>query len=328
MKYQNLSAFYKHLENAAPHQLCPYYFIVIPDPYERQKVFRSILQHLPHKPHFFYGGESSYEKIIEPFLALSLFEEVTVVCLNDLEKLVAKELARLKDWLQSPINSGFFICGSSSKTSLISLFEKNGVVLDLSEEKPWDKEKRITNELMNKVSKEKKRITPGAITLLFERVGKDLSFLDTELDKLISFIGEKEWIEEKEVSLITPQTLSATIWFYAEEIVWQKRMPQEISFPFSALIAPLRSQLHTGRIILSLLSCKTPLSEWSTYLPKIGPKILERRVFQAQSLGTQYFEKGLRLLFELEMLSRSGQNNEEALLFLFGSALTGGFSAR
>ncbi|HLB53005.1 MAG TPA: hypothetical protein VJK48_04785 [Chlamydiales bacterium] len=309
------------MDSAAPDRLCRSYLVVVPDAYERQKAIEAIAFHLPCKPSFFSGGESSFETIVAPFSSLSLFEEEVAVCVEDVDKLPAGEVARLKEWMKSALQSGFFLCSAGAKTSLAPTFEKNGVILDLSEEKPWEKEKRLTEELIKKAQSEKKRIAPDALSLLFERVGKEPSFLDSELEKLIVYVGEKEWIEEKDVRLITKETVTRTLWFFAEEIVWEKRVPLDVPFPFSALIAPLRNQLHMGRMILSLLSSSVPPEEWSTYLPKMWPKLLEKRTFQAQSLGVNYFEKGLRLLFDLELLARSGQGHEEALLFLFGSSL-------
>ncbi|MBI3901220.1 MAG: hypothetical protein HY324_03595 [Chlamydiia bacterium] len=203
----------------------------------------------------------------------------------------------------------------------MSSFEKDGVVLDLSDEKPWDKEKRLTEELIKKGLLEKKKIAPEAIALLFERVGKELAFLDSELDKLIAYVGERDLILGQDVLAITAETATRTLWSFAEEMIWEKKMDAEIPFPFSALAAPLRSQLHIGRTILSLCSTSVPTESWSLYLPKMWPKTLEKRTRQAQALGVEYFDKGLRHLFDLELLARSGQDHEEALLFLFGGLL-------
>jgi hypothetical protein len=86
---------------------------------------------------------------------------------------------------------------------------------------------------------------------------------------------------------------------------------------FHSIIPSLRSQLEMGLKISELLAADTPRGEWAAFLPRAWPKMLEKRSAQAMKLGRSFFKNGLDLLFQIELLSRTGAGREGALLDLF-----------
>lgn len=320
MKYLNLSGFYKHLESSSPNHLCRLYLIQVQDDYERGKILKKTLSHFSIQPTIL--KEVTFSSIQNGFESLSFFDGEPLLYVDEIDKMSANEAKALQKWMQNPFSFGYFLAGAKGKTILSSSFEKQGVVLDLGEEKPWDKDRRIVEELQKRAAMSGKQIAPTALALMLEKVGKESAFLDSELDKLISYIGERGKIEEKDVAEIVCASKNEILWVVAEEMIFEKKNSHADSFSFSALIAPLRSQLTLGRTILSLTASGVPFDEWNKHLPKIWPKTLEKRTAQATKLGPFYFEKGLDVLYQLELLSRSGQSNEEALLCLFYSCLS------
>lgn len=323
MKYQNLPAFYKHLTSSFPHHLCSSYLILTSDEEEKRSIIHQLLSFLPGKRASFRAKAEDYsiQELLDPFLSFSLFEETPVVVLEEIEALDAKEAEILKHFLKKKIDHGFLIGTAKSKTSFSSSFEKSGVVVDLLEEKPWDRDKRVADQLIQKVQKLGKTISSRAFSLFLELVGKESSILHRELEKLITYVGDKALIDEEDVIAVTSFLKAKTIWQVAEELVFEKKIPVGSEFTFSAMVAPIRSQLQLGKKIAELISSNIPFSEWHSYLPKIFPKMLEKRAMQVQKLGASYFDKALDHLFSLELLSRHGQTHEEALLSLFGGML-------
>lgn len=322
MKYQNLRSFQKHLASAAPQNLCRCYLAAVPDDYERAKAIGAIRSYFPASQAIvFSGSEASCREIADALLSPSLFGGEPMVLIDEAEKMGKKELQALSDLVGHARLCGYLLCGSRSKTLLTASFEKAGVVLDLTEEKPWDKEKRLGEQISERAAQAGKRLAPDAVPLLFERLGFDAALLDGELDKLICYVGDRPMIDRSDIFRISASSKTQTLWVAAEEIVWEGGVPSLDAGSFHGLIPALRSQLSLGMKIASLASSQTPREEWSSHLPKIWPKTLEKRSAQAVRLGSSYFQKGLDLLFEIELLSRTGQTNEAALLDLFRCSL-------
>jgi len=319
MKYQNLKAFQKHLASAAPHNLCRLYLLLIGDDFERAKTLDAILSFLPVPPLRFSGVDCDLQALLDAAQNFSLFGE-SVVVLDEAEKLSKKQAQTLGEHLKSP--SGYFLIASRGKTSLSGAIEAEGVILDLLEEKPWDREKRLAEQLAERAKNAGKRLAPDAAALLFERLGVDAALLESEMDKLICYVAERPLISREDILQISAASKSSTLWQTAEEVIWEGgEFPSLDSAAFHALIPALRSQLHTGFALATLIEEKTPPDQWNRYLPKLWPKMLEKRSSQAARLGAPYFRKGLEKLFEIELLSRSASTQYRALLDLFRAHL-------
>ena len=322
MKYQNLGAFKKHLSSAAPDHLCRSYLIAIHDDFEREAALKSLLSFLPKESRItLNGGETSCKDIAEALLSPSLFGGEPVVILEEGEKLGKKEQETLKDCVQLSLKSGYLLCSAKSKVSFLSLFEKAGVVLDLLEEKPWEKEKRLAEEIYFQVSSAQKRIAPDAVQLLLEKLGTQSAAIHSEIQKLLCFVGEKKTIERLDVLQIVAGEKEEVVWKIAEGFVWDRKMQEIEATSFHALLPSFRSELQVGLKICDLIEHQIPKEKWGAFLPRLWPKLLEKRTSQAEKLGRDYFRKGLDFLFEIELLSRSGTSREEALLDLFQYSL-------
>lgn len=321
MRYHNFRAFCKHLQSAAPDHLCRYYFVAVEDDYERKMAVSAVLSYFPKSSIVRLSGTSvCCRELIELLFSPSLFGGESLVFLDDADKVGKKEIQTLSSLMSSASPCGYFLSASRSKTILSSTFEKVGVVLDLIDEKPWDKEKRLTEQVGERVARAGKRIAADALALLFERLGMDAAFLDSEIDKLVCFIGEKPMIERSDVFRVSALR-EKQVWQMVEEIVWEGGAYFIDASFFHTLIPALRSQFQTGLKILDLLDQATPRDQWSLYLPRIWPKMLEKRISQVMRLGRIYFLRGLELLFDVECLSRTGSTREHALLDFFRFSL-------
>ena len=318
MLYRDFTSLKKYLTSQASHSArC--YLLAIPDDYERAKTAKAVISFFlaeGSSPLFFSGSEIVMRDLYDALQSPSLFGGESVVFLDELEKVGKKDLQNLSEQISSSQFSGHLILGSRLKTSLFSLIEKFGIVFDLTEEKPWEKEKRIIEQMSKKVQNGGKRLSSDVPPLLLERVGSDCALLDQEIDKLICFAGDRPTIERSDVFRVTMISKTETLWKIAEDLIWEGAQNTQVD-SFYALLPALRSQLQMGLKLASLHASGYPREKWSEYLPKIWPKTLEKRSAQAIKLGSFYFRKGLELLFEVEQLSRTGCTREEALFDLF-----------
>ena len=115
----------------------------------------------------FSGAEASIQQILNA-LAPDLFGSKPVVLVDEVEKFEKKEMQILADHFPT---QSYLLLGARKKVPLASAVEKEGIVLDLSEEKPWDRDKRIAEQLVEKVQKAGKRIASDVLPLLLEQVG-------------------------------------------------------------------------------------------------------------------------------------------------------------
>lgn len=320
MRYQNLKSFQKHLASAAPHNLCRLYLVAISDDFERTKALDQILSYLSTPPNRFSGVDCDLRDCLDAMQSMSLLGE-SIVVLDEAEKLSKKQLETLSQSLTAP--AGYVLFGARSKTaSLTAIVEKEGVVLDLLEEKPWDKEKRLSEQLIDRAKNAGKRLSPDAAPLLLERLGVDPALLESEIDKLICYVGDRPAITRDDILAISPASRTATLWQTAEDVIWEGgEFPALDSTAFHALVPALRNQLHLGLALSTLIEEKCPSDQWTRHLPKLWPKTLEKRSSQAARLGSPYFRKGLEKLFDIELLSRSSSTQYRALLDLFKAGL-------
>jgi DNA polymerase-3 subunit delta len=321
MRYQNVKAFQKHLGSAAPHHLCRVYLIAVPDDFERRCLLDELVSLLlvPDQPLLRLSAvDSTLSEIFTAIDSPSLFAPEPIALVDEMEKLSKKNGQGFLDLLARPQLTGYLILGSRGKTVLYQAVEKCGAILDLCEEKPWEKEKRLAEQLFERARQAGKRLAPNVPQLLFDRVDKDSALLAQEIDKLICFTGDRSTIEQADVLQISAASRTHTLWQTAEEIVWEGGDLQVIdSSSLYGLLPAFRSQFQLGLKISSLLESQIPISEMSARLPKIWPKVLDKRTSQAARLGSSYFRKGLDLLFRIESLSRLGATDISVLLDFF-----------
>ena len=314
MRYTNRPAFIKAIQSSSPNHLSRIYLVLITNDFERGKAIDAILRQLGNTPPCRFDANCDLNKCLEHLSTTSLFGEEPIAILDEVEKLTKSELQRIP----LAIAYGYLILSARGKTPLLPACEKAGIVLDMLEEKPWDKEKRLAQELHFAAEQAGKRLAPEVPLLLFERLEKDSATLHSELHKLICYVGDAFEITASDVLALTQQNQSQTLWQMAEELVWEQR--QRGLFDdgdFHALVPAIRAQLQLGLKIAALLETNTAREQWGRALGKVYPKTLDKRTSEAARLGSRYFAAGLKKLFKIELLSRTESNAYGALLDLF-----------
>lgn len=319
MKYQNLVSFQKQLASSAPNHLCRWYFVGVADDYERMNALNGVLSYLPERPSRFNGNDCELKDVIDAMQSMSLLGE-PVILFDEVDKLNKKAMITFCE--QLPMATGFVLLGAKGKAAaLMELVEKEGIVLDLLGEKPWDREKRLSEQAMGRAKAAGKALSHDAAQFLLERVGADAALLSSEVDKLVCFAGDRAAITRDDILQMTVSA-TATLWETAEGVVWEgEAFPSMDSNAFHSLVPALRGQLHLGLTLATLIEERRPSEEWGKYLPKLWPKTLEKRSSQAGRIGSGYFKRGLDQLFEIELASRNSSSQYRALLDLFRAHL-------
>lgn len=325
MKHLNFISFKKHFGNPGLKKI-KIYLVVIQDLYEREKIISYILKKINIKKFNLskFSNESNLNKIINAFQSLSLLGGDPFVIIENIEILSKQDIQNLNLYLKtSEVN---LIIGANNKQTssvLYSTFEKKGLVFDLSAEKIWEKEKRMVSFVIEKCFKANKNISAIVIEALFERVGLVLALVENEINKLITYVGDKKSIELEDVQSICPINITESIWKIAEEIVWGKinfdNLSVDLNF-FHLLISAIRYQLQLGYKIASIIESNNK-SDLFSYFPKIYPRALEKKKEIAKNRSSSFYKKAINTLFDIDVLSKTINMNPANLLDLLKTKL-------
>jgi DNA polymerase-3 subunit delta len=328
VKFSSISAFDKHLKEAFPHHLAPIFLLVTPCDYERQKNIDKISSLIQKKDPTvrvvrLSGLESSLEQVKGELMTPSLWGGLTLVIYTEVDKV--KNNAALGDHFPPGVH---LILGASGFKAVSELYQKGKkevVALDLSDEKPWEKERRLQEWLVEQARLQQKNLHSDVVHYLMQHLGPDLATLDQELTKLICYVGEKNHIALEDAKAICGTRDLFTGWQLAEKIVWERAtsLGQKLNdlgfiFPF---IGQLRYQLQLGYRLSELLEKKTSPSDIKHHFPTLRPQQLEKFTTQAKARRPVFFHRGLEALFQLEFAAKSSPLDIGVLFDLFQAKL-------
>jgi DNA polymerase-3 subunit delta len=309
MKFQNLSAFEKHLQQGAKLSPSRLYLVISSCPYERRKIVEKIALVLGVKEQIEEASSAQLEEQVAEWNTASLFSGKQLVYLDGVDKLKKNGLAMLAEYAAHPSPFTYLLLGAGSAKPLDDLYTKGKkelIVCDLSNEKPWDRKERLKRMLVEEAAKEGKRLKADAVEYLLENVGLSLAGLDVQ-----ALCGAQK---------------SATPWQLAEAIVW-KENPMEtmgkidltLLFP---LIFQMRSQLQNGLMIATLLERGAAHEGISHYLPAVKSAALDRMLPIVKKRRSVYFRRALDSLFEMELMAKNSSFEPDLLLDLLMAKFT------
>lgn len=333
MKFSSTAAFEKHLKEACPHHLSHVYMVLTPSDFERKMMMGKAAEAIESKGQMekveFDAASAPIEEILEKLNSYSLFGGDSLVLVDHVEKLKKLAMEALAGYLAAPSERAYLILGSASSKGISELYQKGKkelIILDLSDEKPWDRKSRLLQWLLQEASRAGKTLSSSLAEHLLEEVGTDMQTLHQEMEKLICFVGDKREIEWSDAKAISSSFKSETAWQIADSLVWgdgvcKQSLSEEISFLLT-LIGPLRFQLGLGLQIASLMQEGKSLQEMSAFLPNVKSRNLEKNAGVVRRKGPRFFQEGLIGLFELELSLKNGTPAPGLMWDLFISKLS------
>ncbi len=323
MKYKDLTAFDNHLKKSFPDHVSYAFGAIIPNFEERSHFFHSLLSKLNH---FFPGANvwrydkerGDIGKVANELGSNSLFAETSIYIFETLDEADQALIDLLKSHIRSAHASCFFLLGASKKEKIDRLYtdlKKELIILDLSEEKPWNRKERLIGEINLYAKKRGKILEPLLIERLMTVCQMNLGMLLKTLEQCIIFAAGQDTIALHHVEPILPSDPEEKMWDLSEKCIFGK----EPIYPGDDLdwflfLGSVRYQLQTG---LKILGVKEVLPH---DFPKIHKNRLTQLVKRAHELGPLYFQQGIVYLFELELRTRTSLDPKKGfdlLLFYF-----------
>ena len=306
MKFTNIESFEKHLEKALPDHPSPVYGIALADPCERRFVIDRLTKKIAGHPLYFKLSPGFEETVFNEIDSPSFLAPKRVFILDDVDVLGNKERHQLAKKLRSLAQNTHVICAGGSISFYDSL-KKELIFLDLSGEKPWERQGRIKRWLVQEVHKNGKNISDDAIAELLKRFAFFESLM-REVEKLVTYTGASSKIDLKAVCALSSYQIVPNTWELSESIIWGSN---SLSFShqlkdmqgFLPFLGQLRYHLQLGLMITSFLEGAGDGLIEQNY-PKLLPSRLKRYKQIARSLPPDYFKLGFKDLFELEVQVR------------------------
>ncbi len=331
MKFSSITAFDKHLKEAFPDHLAPIFLLVTPCDYERRKNMDKITSLLQKKDPTLRivrlsGLEDPLEQVKGELLTPSLWGGLTLVIYEAADKV--KNNALLGDLFAHFPPGVHLVLGASGFKAVSELYQKGKkeiIVLDMGDEKPWDKERRLQDWLLTEAREHQKTLNSDVVHYLMQHLGPDLATLDQELSKLLCYVGDKPRIELEDAKAICGTRDLFTGWQLAEKIVWDRATSlgeklSDLSFLFP-FIGQLRYHLQLGYRLAELIENKASSGDIKHHFPTLRPQQLEKFTLQAKVRRPFFFHRGLQMLYNLEFASKSSPLDIAVLFDLFQAKL-------
>lgn len=331
LKYTNLKSFQKHLESAAPTHLSSVYLVMSKESFESKTAIASIADQVlaglvknGENLCFFNADEVDGKEILEELQAFSFLAPKRVIVIAQAEKLSKVYQDRLRAYISNPNKAVCLVLEAATLNRATGFYkdaEKYGVILDVPEEKPWEKEKSLQAWVIELLRKEGKEIDLPTVSKLVKLLGVDQSTLYQELEKLICYVGDRKTITLADISSVCVKITQENVWQLSEAIFRRDpaealRMTKNIldeGTPLILLLRQIRSQLQTDYQVCCMLECgKTP-QDISAQFPYMRGVVLNKHLQQAQAYGMQRFKSGLLAVDETELLAKNSSGEPEWL---------------
>ena len=158
------------------------------------------------------GGDVELKTVRDELLTVSMFSSARAVVVDDADEFVSRNRDGLEDYFERPSKSGLLVLSVKSwpkTTRLAKRLPKIGVDVECSELTGAPLQRWITDQAQ---SRSGKRISRDAVALLIELAGTSLGLLSSELDKLASFVGDRDQIGVEDVRTLVGGWRAETTW--------------------------------------------------------------------------------------------------------------------
>ena len=243
------------------------------------------------------------------------------IVIHELDLLPEEGLEAVRRYLEKP--SGWVSIYLTARelapqNKLAKLVEKNGRVLRFKEEKPWERERRLVEWLIEEANRESVSLSQQAATALVQ--GVDPQMLLQELNKLACFVGEGREVTLESIALLSTPVHHETLWQLGDALLAFESARAltigstllEEGMAIFPLLAGLRSQLSTGVEILHA----AVKGEVTQKFPYLKGRLLEKKMQLLKKWGQERLQRGVLLIFETEVKAKNSSTDPAILLEL------------
>jgi DNA polymerase-3 subunit delta len=220
----------------------------------------------------------------------------------------------LLNYLQKPLPSTCLIFNTDQsvdqRRNLFKAVKKNGRAIEFTSLKRQDLHKWLTRE----AQRAGKKIAPTIVEVLLNRVGQNMFLLKNEMQKLVSFTGDKKVIEESDVRILTVPLIEENI-FQVVDAFGQRLISQALKGikdllanrqPPPVILAMLVRQFRLILQARQLTSSGCSQAELTKQL-NIHPYAARKIIAQSKIFNEQQIIAILERLLEIDLGTKTGK---------------------
>ena len=156
----------------------------------------------------FSNDEIDMSKVVTACDVLPMMDEYRLVYVNAAIKCSVINVKALKDYLSNPNPNTILVINAGENVKELEPYKSNFEIVDCNK----ITQNLITSFVINELSKYSKTITPSAVNKLIDYTSADMSRIDNEITKLVSFVGDNPTIHDDDVIEIVTKSVDFQIY--------------------------------------------------------------------------------------------------------------------
>lgn len=321
MKYTALQAFSKHIREAGPDHYSPLYFILAKESFVRDEASKMLENKFAGEWQTLEAKKLEPQQLNDEVNSYSFFHKQKCIHIRNLHDLSKQAQQALEPIIEKPLRDLRLILSAESwnrATKFYKNAEKQGIVLDIPEEKSWEKESSMQQWLIARATQDGIQLRPDAALLMTQQLGTDASQLSQELQKLGAYIGARTEITTKDVMAICAVVNVQNIWQLGDAIMQRDgAIAMKISkaliadgLPFFVLMKQIRTQMQTKFQVCSILANGGNPGDVAAAFPYMKGRILDQNCRLANNYGIARFRRAMLVLAETELMAKSQSGDD------------------
>ena len=279
-----------------------------------------------------YGSKDSVQDVIAHASSFPMMNDRRVVVVKEAEKLATTEASQLlfTSYLKKPLESTILILVAEKTNFSKKPFTDLKKYAELIECKPlYDNE--IPSWIANRVSLRGKEISPEAGRLLQAYIGNSLRAIQSEIDKVLVFIGDKRQIEPEDIAEVVGESKGYTI-FELQNAIGKRdialsmqiveRMVEHGENPQLMIVMLTRffTQLY------KLTELKQRRAQEREIIAELGirPYFVKQYLSFVSNFGKEHIEQNFRALLEADTTMKTTSRDVHLVMDLLVYALVKG----
>ncbi len=224
MKFSTFDAFHRHLDEALPDHFSPCYGILIPAESERRYVINKLIATCPNREMTrAEASKVSVAELIADLNGLSFFSSSRLLIYEEVEGLKKRDLEALASCILDGFAQGTALVLSGAPSaqflSFYAAVKQELVLLDLKEEKPWVRKKRLLCWLIEEARRQKKVLSPSVAEQWLDGREGCFATLCNELAVWITYSGDKKVLEHSDSAVLQGAAPVQEGWKVSEAIL-------------------------------------------------------------------------------------------------------------
>jgi len=270
--------------------------------------------------HQFNAREASAGSILEAVMTLPVFASRKLVTVKDAHQLSVETMDELLPYLEAPINETCLLLIADkidSRRKFFQQFKKYGTVVEFKSVA----ERELPHFVRNELEQRNIKISNDAVDLFCGLVSVSLYEVHAELDKLINYIGERDFVDVKDIEAVVSRGRLENV-FELGRVVGQGNVARAlvlVSRIHAAGEPPLRTLALLVRHFRQLwkvreLQAQNCPSKEIVKIAAVPPFVVDGLIQQGKRFSRLDFISAFDLFLETDLAMKSSGADASALL--------------